>query len=117
MLVSLSSVGRMYIGETTDLKQCLRKHNTGHGVQETRNTALHPWGVYAFVYNFEENTEDAGRASRQYFVDRWRGGLGPGQSPDDVYAFCVALADEWLIESAVKLTVVKCGQAALPRSG
>jgi predicted GIY-YIG superfamily endonuclease len=112
MLVSMACVSRVYIGETRDLKVCLRRHNTGYGAQETMNTALHPWGVYAFVHNFEENSDDEGRDSRKDFVQQWSYGVTSDRTADQVYEFGLMIADEWLRERGTRLVVVKCGQSS-----
>ena len=52
MLVSIASPNRYHIGETDDLRICLRSHNTSYRSKETRDTTLHPWGVFAFVVGF-----------------------------------------------------------------
>jgi len=40
MLVSLSCAGHYYVGETMNLKCCLRQHNAGYGVDETRGDSV-----------------------------------------------------------------------------
>jgi hypothetical protein len=111
MLVSLSSVARCYIGQTTDLRRTLNKHNTGFGVPETSNTALQPWGVYAFVYGFEDNTDDDGRQSRVQFAAEWAEAMRiPNQNPALVYGIGEKITDKWVRNYAYKLTIVKCGQ-------
>jgi predicted GIY-YIG superfamily endonuclease len=64
MLASVSCAGKFYIGETNDLKRCLRQHNTGYGSEQTRDTALHPWGIFAFVVGFESSNSAAARDSK-----------------------------------------------------
>jgi predicted GIY-YIG superfamily endonuclease len=111
MLVSMARASRVYIGETRDLKVSLRRHNTGYGAPETMNTGLQPWGVYAFVYNFEENTDDEGRESRKDFAQQWSYGVTWERTADQVYEFGLMIADEWLKERGSSLVVVKCGQS------
>ena len=83
MLSSLSCVAPSYIGESVDLKCALRQHNTGYGAELTKNTALHPWGIYAIVYGFVNSDDDAGRSAvRDAFVDEWRARLGAFDTPD-----------------------------------
>jgi hypothetical protein len=117
MLCSISRSAPIYIGDCNDLKSELRKHNTGYGTPFTNNTALHPWGLYVFVYGFDETTENNSRLMRATFNDLWRVRLRANQSPDDAYAVCCHLADECasnksLLGYPIKLTVVKCGQMA-----
>jgi len=107
MLSSLACITRCYIGETMDLKRCLRQHNTGYGADETRNTALHPWGVYAFVYGFDVG----GRQVRTEFVHEWRGAVSWLSSADEAYQAGVDIANEW-IQRGSKITIVKCGQSS-----
>jgi Helitron helicase-like domain at N-terminus/PIF1-like helicase len=113
ILISLACVSRCYIGETMDLKECLRKHNTGYGEDETRNTALHPWGVYGFVYGFYETNDDEGRGMRNEMVQRWRNAINARTSPDAAYASGVLIADEWMAHHGCQLTIVKCGQCSV----
>jgi predicted GIY-YIG superfamily endonuclease len=111
MLVSLSAEGHYYVGETGDLKRCLRNHNTGYGAEETRNTLLHPWGVYAFVVGFDQETAELAKECRQQFSERWRGFYCRKSTPDQVYDFGKQLADKWIADGS-KLVIVKCGQTA-----
>jgi len=112
MLSSLACITRCYIGETMDLKRCLRQHNTGYGADETRNTALHPWGVHAFVYGFDQIGDDVGsRQVRAEFVQEWRGAVSWLSSADEAYQAGVDIANEW-IQRGSKLAIVKCGQSS-----
>ena len=117
MLTSLSCIAPAYIGECTDLKADLTKHNTGHGVHETRNSVLHPWGVYAFVYGFDQSNDDGGRQHRLAFVTEWRGRVSMHDGPDTVFQMCSDVANRWADGTSDcgnqgQLTVVKCGQLA-----
>ena len=119
MLVSIARPNRYYIGETDDLRTCLCSHNTGYGTKETRDTTLHPWGVFAFVVGFEcsrcELSQEYPRYSaselclvRKEFVEAWtccdsRNGL------EQVYEAGKQIANQWLVRG-FSLTVVKCGE-------
>jgi hypothetical protein len=117
MLCSISCSAPIYIGDCDDLKSELRKHNTGYGTAHTNNTALHPWGIYVFVYGFNEKTENNSRLMRGAFSDQWRVRVRADRSPDDAHTLCCQIADECagnqsLFGFPVKLTVIKCGQLA-----
>ena len=117
MLTSLSCVAPSFIGECMDLKSDLRKHNTGYGVEQTRNTALHPWGVYAFVYGFRQTNDDDGREARIAFIHERCSTVREWDSPDIVFQICSDVANSWSngtsrFGNVGQLTVVKCGQSA-----
>jgi predicted GIY-YIG superfamily endonuclease len=117
MLASQAIADSVYIGETDDLRSCLRLHNSGYGAEETRNTALHPWGVYAFLIGFSTDMTDSEASQRRQFVDRWRAAVSLGLNVDDVYNIGVQLAEEWMWTAAESvLTAVKCGQRIPPSS-
>jgi predicted GIY-YIG superfamily endonuclease len=107
MLTSLSSPEHVvYIGETSDLKSCLRDHNTGYGAKETSNTCLHPWGLYAFIVGFEANSM---QSCQKELVERWRAAVTKNMHVNTVYTIGKLLAEEYG-KSGVALTTVKCGQ-------
>jgi hypothetical protein len=117
MITSMSCVAPSYIGECLDLRAELRKHNTGYGVQETRNTTLHPWGVYAFVFGFGQNSQDNGLQARNDFVCEWRFRLSNITNPDVVFQVGSDVANDWAhgtsrLGCRGQLTIVKCGQSA-----
>jgi predicted GIY-YIG superfamily endonuclease len=109
MIASTSKPGKFFIGETDDLKRCLRNHNTGYGSVETMDTSCHPWGVFAFIVGFESDRADACTVRRE-FVDEWYADRSGGL--EAAYQFGVRLADEWMLRG-FKLTVVKCGQVSV----
>jgi hypothetical protein len=113
MLISISCMNRFYIGETTDLKSSLRKHNTGYGEGETRNTFLQPWGVYAFICGFPDVSSDEGQEMRKQFVQVWRDGMDRQMTADDGFAVGVRKADEFMTRHRCELVAVKCGQCLL----
>jgi hypothetical protein len=117
MLTSMSCVAPSYIGECLDLHAELRKHNTGYGAQETRNTALHPWGVYAFVFGFNQNSDDNGLQARIDFVFEWRVRITDNTQPDEVFRVCSDVTNDWAngtsrLGCRGQLTAVKCGESA-----
>jgi len=116
-LTSLLCVAPSYIGECLDLHAELRKHNTGYGVPETHNTALHPWGIYAVVYGFNENGDENVRDLRNDFVYEWRGRLTT--NTHEVFRLCNDIANDWTngtsrLRNIGQLTVVKCGHYSMP---
>ena len=112
LLASLVSCKHHYIDETLDLKKCLRLHNIGCGPEETRNTLLHPWGVFAFVCGFEQDYHvDGGAAIRQEFARLWNSRVNYYMSVEEAYNAVHQLAEDW-IRRGCKLIVVKCGQEA-----
>jgi len=117
MITSLSCVAPSYIGECMDLQSELRKHNTGYGSEVTRNTALHPWGVYAFVYGFYAG-DDNGSNPRALSIEDWRFRVSEDYNLDEVFVVGRDLANEWSggisgLGFPHILTIVKCGQFSL----
>ena len=107
-LISIPHPEKCYVGDCDDLKQCLRRHNTGHGTDETRPTVYHPWAVYSFVCGFDVEDVALGRQERHSFMEslRYDRNGGPdvvyGHIHDDVAAYA---------ERAVRpIVMVKCGQ-------
>jgi len=111
LLISLSTISSHYIGETDNIQRCVRDHNCGYGASDTKNTNLHPWGVFAFVFGFEQDMDDGGRGARRQFCNDWRGRARLFMGVEEVYTEGQHLADDW-IQLQFKLTVVKCGQIA-----
>jgi hypothetical protein len=111
MIISLAHPNECYVGQCENLKTCLRQHNTGHGNEITRSTALHPWGVYAFVCGFEDSTTLAsGIVRRGYFYDDWLHGISFSEGPDLIYARGLELiAEETRQNPATTVVIVKCG--------
>ena len=108
LLVSIADCRRWFVGETDNLKRCLRQHNTGYGATETRPTELHPWAVYAFVCGFEREDPNVGIEARREFFERLR--LDPARGPDFVYD---RLRDEVAAcnqRGETSLVIVKCGE-------
>ena len=119
MLVSIARPNRYHIGETDDLRTCLRSHNTGYGSKETCDTTLHPCGVFALVVGFERSTRELSQAYTRYsaselcfvrkeFVATWtcadsRNGL------EQVYEAGKQISNQWLVRG-FNLTVVKYGE-------
>jgi hypothetical protein len=112
LLASLKVRGRCYIGETMDLKRCLRQHNTGYGADETRNTECHPWGVFAFVFGFEHEMVENVEELRHEFASEWTGMVSPRQNVEAVYTAGKEIADQW-VRRGFSLTIVKCGQTSV----
>jgi len=104
-IVSIANSRICYVGETDDLKKCLREHNTGYGVEQTRPTILHPWGVYAFVCRFECDDPELGVRRRKSFLAALRLDLSLG--PDAVYSSLLAEVQRCRAEN---LVIVKCGE-------
>jgi hypothetical protein len=110
MLVSIPCAGRFYLGEASNLKRSLRRHNTGYGTEETQNTVLHPWGVFVFVYGFYRDRAEDASEDRKVFLQEWRNTVSEQTSVHQAYDVGLRLANEWLVRTGCKLTVVKCGQ-------
>ena len=109
MLVSMQCKKRFHIGESTDLKRSLRLINTGHGPEVTRNTALHPWGVYGFAFGFELESLDGGAEARREFANSWSCMRAYSRSADELFHGSTIIADD-LTWRRYKITIVKCGQ-------
>jgi hypothetical protein len=103
-------IHKYYVGEITQLKRCLHRHNTCYGTEETRNTALHPWGVYGFIYCFDLTSDIVSSEDWQWFVQKWRATTTDKLSVDEAFAVGGTIADEWLLRCNLKLTTVKSGQ-------
>ena len=106
LLASLSVTGHCFIGETTELKRCLRQHNTGYGAEETMNTSLHPWGVFAFVIGFDQYSVEVsadqltdlaeyGHELRRQSASEWSSRICPDLSIDDLFAAGQEIANEF----------------------
>ena len=52
LLISTKQTAYCYIGATKNLRKRLDQHNSGQGARTTRNPALRPWGVMAYVDGF-----------------------------------------------------------------
>jgi hypothetical protein len=109
LLVSIPKPKICYIGETDNLKSCLRRHNTGYGDIQTQPTSLHPWGVYAFVCGFEvpEVGQDVER--RKNFFDGTRH-LDIGHGPEYAYHLMKEQVSCWNLMGFTSLVLVKCGE-------
>jgi hypothetical protein len=80
-----------------------------YGVDETKNTALHPWGVFAFVVGFEQECVEHGVGMRGEFATLWSYLVSRDISAEALYAGGKDIADEW-ISRGYRLTMVKCGK-------
>ena len=49
ILLSTKLANVFYIGETINLRQSLREHNSGHGDESTRPIERRPWAMLAFI--------------------------------------------------------------------
>ena len=109
LLVSMANCERFYVGHGEDLKRSLRNINTGYGEEHTRDTTLHPWGVFAFVCGFEmSESVEVGVRNRAEFCSIWSRTSSWMSSVELAYERGKALADEWF-GVGVELTIVKCG--------
>lgn len=118
LLVSMAKTTVWHVGHADNLKKALRSINTGNGDEETRDTALHPWGVFAFVTGFEvpfdEELGDVdprqhSLANRAEFASIWNNVSTHMPSLEAVYARGCALVDNWQLTTYLHLTIVKCG--------
>jgi predicted GIY-YIG superfamily endonuclease len=109
LIASLSTAKRHFIGHTMELKKALREHNTGYGSEQTRNTHLHPWGVYAFVIGFDIENRETAKDLRAEFASDWRYKVEPHDALDSVFEAGKVLADVWK-GRGFDMTIVKCGQ-------
>jgi hypothetical protein len=109
LLVSITNPRICYVGETDDLKQCLRRHNTGYGDTRTRPTNLHPWGVYAFVCGFEIPDVGADTERRREFLNSVQhSDLTRG--PEFMYGLIRDEVSRWNLLGFKSLVLVKCGE-------
>ena len=53
LAVSMTCPFVSHVTHTDNIKKALRFINTGYRDMDMQNTALHPWGVFAFVCGFE----------------------------------------------------------------
>ena len=110
LIVSTVCPKRFHVFQVADLKVELRNINTGYGEVETRNTELHPWGVFAFVCGFE-SVEDIhlGMANRADFCASWSNVLYLVNNVESAFDRDKVLADQW-VQRGHKLIIVKCGR-------
>jgi hypothetical protein len=108
LLASITKPRNCYVGETDNLKACLRKHNTGYGAEETRPINLHPWGVFGFVCGFDDEILANGIRRRQEFFTGLR--YDTTRGPEAVYACMQAQVAEWCTQGDTRLVIVKCGE-------
>jgi hypothetical protein len=110
ILVSLTYSDVFHVGHADNLKKALRNVNTGYGDAETRDTSLHPWGVFAFVSGFEMG-DDAkpGQENRRQFAHLLKNVSVRLPSVEAVYTQCKVIADDW-VKDGHKLVMVKCGR-------
>jgi hypothetical protein len=107
-LVSIPHPERGFVGQCDDLKQCLRRHNTGHGTDETKPTKYHPWAVYSFICGFEMEDVAVGREQRTGFFESLR--YHRNGRPDVIFADLQESVAEYSQQTPVPLVLVKCGQ-------
>ena len=98
------------MGQTENLKNSLREHNTGYGSQETRPTHLHPWGVFAFVCGFDDENINLGKERRKNFLERLMINLNSTSGPETIYTSMRNLVEHTNTSSVNSLVIVKCGQ-------
>ena len=53
LLVSMACPSVFHVGLSENIKKALHNISKGYGDIETRDTDLHPWGVFAFIVGFE----------------------------------------------------------------
>ena len=56
-----------YIGETNDLAQRLKRHNSGYGSKQTSSHIHRPWALLAYVVGFSGSV-----SSRKAFESQWK---------------------------------------------
>ena len=113
LLASIPDSTQCYVGETENLKQRLREHNTGYGPEETRPTILHPWGVFAFVCGFELEELNLGIQRRKNFLDVLMLTLDRHRGPEFIYNRMRALVEDYNSDDQHPLVIVKCGQLSV----
>ena len=109
LLVSMAVPEISYLGETENLKASLLRHNTGYGDECTRQTSLHPWGVYAFVCGFDDNDVASGVERRKEFYESVRQFVA-GAGPEKAYAVLRDKVHLWTEMGCKNLVLVKCGE-------
>jgi len=67
LLVSTQNWSTTYIGETSDLHERLKRHNSGLGSKQTSPLHLRPWALVAYVAGFMNSREE-----RKKFEKAWR---------------------------------------------
>lgn len=115
----VSRTAAWHVGHAANIKKALRAVNTGYGDDETRDTAMHPWGVFAFVTGFFELALDPLHAemdfqqravdNRSEFARVWRNAAAHLPSIEAAYTRGCALRDNWEQSEGITLTIVKCG--------
>jgi len=108
LIVSVPTPSLCFIDEATDIRQSLRKHNTGYGNDKTRPTALHPWCVYAFVCGFEQLNDGHDESRICFYHEVKDRDISAG--PDHAYKILQDKVDEWRYRGHKELIIVKCGE-------
>ena len=67
MLISMKTHSDLYIGETVNIVNRLRQHNSGIGAKQTRDLRYRPWALLAYVTGFAGDVE-----ARKHFEKRWQ---------------------------------------------
>ena len=109
----MSTQGVSHVSHADNIKKALRSINTGYGDPETQDTALHPWGIFAFVSGFE--IADEPFFDRAEFMRVWRNASSRMPSIDNIYNRGHVLANQWLTLYGYKLDIVKCGRVGRSR--
>jgi hypothetical protein len=110
LLASIANSRKCYVGETDNLKKCLREHNTGYGAEDTRPTELHPWGVFAFVCGFERDDPQEGIQRRKDFLSQVETRLDIHRGPEAVYSRLLDVVTDCVARGEKELVIVKCGE-------
>jgi hypothetical protein len=111
LLVSMAKTTVWHVGHADNLKKAVRAVNTGNGDEETRDTALHPWGVFAFVTGFQLpcHQDSHSLALRAEFSSVWNNVACRLPSLERVYERGCGLVASWQSISDLPLIIVKCG--------
>jgi hypothetical protein len=108
LLCSIAQSHYCYLGECDNLRQSLRRHNTGYGDEQTQPTHLHPWGVFAFICGFEADDDvTIGQQRRHDFLLSLPSAIGVG--PETVYGSLRDQVADWHERGMTSLVIVKCG--------
>ena len=67
ILISIRTQANLYIGETVNLVNRMRRHNSGIATKQTRDLQYRPWALLAYVTGFEGNV-----TAHKHFEKRWQ---------------------------------------------
>ena len=83
LLISCQDPTATYIGQTRNLPEQLRQHNSGCGSNQTQSLLLQPWALFGYVVGFGgsvqklQNFEKAWQEQREYEKRRLHRNLSP----------------------------------------